>query len=222
MVSRFNVEPSEVRGAQCILAWRQCAGFSSIAWCGSATLGLVAGPQEAALAQDAQRPVCVAAADADTGYVHTMGDILGGRVLIGARNGLFLAHEAGGRITVSRAGDADTGRVLSTQAFAGGALIGGWNGVFLAREASGKVTIARAGDADTGPVHLMHSLASAGVLVGAENGLFLARERDGKVSVAPAGDVSIARVYYMLAWPSGGVLVAGAGDGFWYASRTAL
>ena len=118
----------------------------SFAWCGAATLGLVAGLQQTALAQDAQRPVCVAAADADTGFVHTMGDILGGRVLIGAKNGLFLAHEAGGKITVSRAGDADTGRVLATQPFAGGALIGGWNGVFLAREASGKVMIARAGD----------------------------------------------------------------------------
>src|SRR5687768_6226556 len=148
----------------------------SVAWCGSAILGLAAGLQETALAQDTQRPVCVAAADADTGYVHTVDDILGGRVLIGARNGLFLAHEAGGKITVSRAGDADTGRVLTTQAFAGGALIGGWNGVFLAHEASGKVTIARAGDPDTrppdtgppdtGPVHMMHSLASAGVLVG--------------------------------------------------------
>jgi ligand-binding sensor domain-containing protein len=127
----------------------------SFAWCASAALGLVAGLQHTALAQDAQRPVCVAAAVADTGYVHTIGDRLGGRVLIGAADGLFLAHEVDGKITVSRAGDADTGRVPATQSFARGALIGAWNGVYLAREAAGQVTIERVGGPDTGPVHLM-------------------------------------------------------------------
>ena len=190
------------------------------AWCCSVLFGLVA-LQHAAFAQEAPHAICVAAAGADTGYVHAIGTVPGGGVLIGARQGLFLARETAGKIGVSPAGDADTGRVLAIQTFAGGALVGASNGLFVARETNGTIAVAPAGDADTGPVRVMHDLASVGVLVGSENGLFLAREAERKVTVAPAGDARIGRVYHMMEWPGGGVLVADARDGFSRARRAA-
>jgi ligand-binding sensor domain-containing protein len=66
-----------------------------------------------------------------------MGDVLGGGALIGASNGLFLAREAGGKITVSPAGNADTGRVNHMSDFAGAMLIGGEKGLFVAAAAPG-------------------------------------------------------------------------------------
>jgi hypothetical protein len=115
-------------------AARKLLGF---AWCGPAALGLIAGLQQAALAQDAPRPVCVAAANADTGYVHTIGDVLGGGPLIGARNGLFVAHEAGGKLALTPAGQADAGRVNHMRDFGGAVLIGGESGLFVAAAAPG-------------------------------------------------------------------------------------
>ena len=94
---------------------------------------------QAAVAQDAPR-LCVVAADADTGAVHAMGDFPGG-MLIGAEKGLFLAREAGGKVTVEPAGDGDTGRVLAIHAFPGGALIGAWSSVFVARQAGGTISV---------------------------------------------------------------------------------
>jgi len=87
------------------------------AWLCPVVLGLVAALQHTALAQEAAHFICVAAAGADTGYVHAIGAVPGG-ALIGAREGLFLARETAGKIGVGKvgagpAGDADTGRVLA-------------------------------------------------------------------------------------------------------------
>jgi hypothetical protein len=136
-------------------------------------LGLITVPQHAALAQDAPR-LCVVAAYADTGAVHAMGD-LPGAMLIGAENGLFLARETGGKVTVAPAGNGDTGRVLAIHAFPGGMLIGTtWRRWFVARaKADANVTLTPAGKADPGRVTLMRDFAG-GVLIGAERGVFVA------------------------------------------------
>jgi ligand-binding sensor domain-containing protein len=171
-------------------------------------------PQQAALAQDAPRAVCVVAAAAETGSVHAMGDVPGG-MLIGAEKGLFLARAAGGKVAVAPAGDFGTARVLSIHSLPGGsALIGAWNGVFVAREAGGTVSVADV-SADTGPVFAMRELPG-GVLVGAAEGLFLARQADGKLTVARAGDTDTGRVAYMFDFPGGGVLIA-ADKGLFFA-----
>ena len=141
------------------------------AWCCAAVFGPLLVPPPAALAQDAPRLVCVAAADADTGPVAALGDFPGG-MLIGAEKGLFLARAADGKVTVTPVrGDRDAERVLSIHSLpGGGALIGAWNGVFVAREAGGTISVAAVVDPDTGPVFAMRDLAG-GVLIGSCGGI---------------------------------------------------
>ena len=184
------------------------------AWCCAAALGSLVVPQQAALAQEAPRPVCVVAADADTGPVNATGDFPGG-LLIGAERGLFLARATDGKVSVTPVrGDGDTGRVLSVHGLpGGGALIGAWSGVFVAREAGGTISVAAVVDPNTGPVFAMRGLPG-GVLIGAAEGLFLARQADGKLTVGRAGDTG--RVGYMFDFPGGGVLIA-ADKGLFFA-----
>src|SRR5215218_1223579 len=127
--------------------------------------------QQAAPAQDAPRPVCVVAADAETGPVSAMGDFPGG-MMIGAEKGLFLARAAGGKVTVTPLrGDRDPERVLSIHSLpGGGALIGAWNGIFVARDAGGTISVVTV-HPDTGPVFAMRGVFG-GVLIGAAEGLF--------------------------------------------------
>jgi ligand-binding sensor domain-containing protein len=185
-----------------------------VAWCCAAVLGLLAVPQQDALAQDASRAVCVVAAATETGSVNAMGDFPGG-MLIGAEKGLFLARAAGGKVTVAPAGDAGTARVLSIHSLPGSAaLIGAWNGVFVAREAGGTISVADV-ITDTGPVFAMRELAD-GVLIGAAEGLFLARQANGKLTVARSGETDTGHVSYMFDFPGGGVLIA-ADKGLFFA-----
>ena len=184
------------------------------AWCCAAVIGTLLVSPPAALAQDAPRPVCVAAADADTGPVAALGDVPGG-MLIGAEKGLFLARAADGKLTVTPVrGDRAAERVLSIHSLpGGGALVGAWNGVFVAREAGGTISVAAVVDPNTGPVFAMRGVPG-GVLIGAAEGLFLARQADGKLTVARAGDTG--RVGYMFDFPGGGVLIA-ADKGLFFA-----
>jgi hypothetical protein len=132
-----------------------------------------------ALAQDAPRSVCVAAAGADTGPVHALGDFAGG-LLISAERGLFLAHERDGKVTIALVGT-NTGPAQAEGIHdlpGGGTLIRARKEWFVAREAGGKVMLSRAGTADPGRVSLMRDFAGV-VMIGAERGVFVA---------APAGD----------------------------------
>ena len=73
------------------------------------------------------------AANADTGVMWAMRDLPGGRVLIGATKGLFLAHEVNGAVAVDPTGNADTGGVFAIREFpGGGVLIGAARGLFVA------------------------------------------------------------------------------------------
>lgn len=185
-----------------------------LAWCCAAVVGALVVVQQAARAQDATRPICVAAADVDTGPVQALVDVPGG-MLIGAEKGLFLARAVDGKVAVTPLrGDRDAGRVLSIHSLpGGGALVGAWNGVLVAREAGGAVNVEDVVDSNTGPVFAMRGLAD-GVLVGAAEGLFLARQANGKLTVARAGDTG--RVAYMFDFPGGGVLIA-ADKGLFFA-----
>jgi len=103
-----------------------------------------------------------------------MGDWPGGGVLIGADKGLFLAHEANGKVTIEPAGGTDTGYVYVIRPLRGGGiLIGSRKGWFVARHTGGRLTLTPAGRADAGRVNHTRDLNDA-VLIGGESGLFVA------------------------------------------------
>lgn len=108
-------------------------------------------------------------------------------MLIGAEKGLFVAREAGGKVSLAGAGGAESDGVLAVHPIADGALIRAAKGLFMGRvETGGAMTLAPVPNALSEPVQVLHDLSGAGVLVGTENGLFLAStEANGSITVAP-------------------------------------
>jgi hypothetical protein len=138
-----------------------------------------------------------------------------GGVLIWAENGLFLARDVNGTVTVTPAGKMDVEGILELRDFpAIGVLIGTRQGLFLAREANGIVTVAPASDRDIGYVYGLANFPGGGVLIWAEKGLFLAREANGMVTVTPTGDVSTGLVYRVSNFPGGRALIGAEGGLF--------
>ena len=137
-----------------------------------------------------------------------MHDFPGGRILIRAKKGFFLAREDGGKVSLAPAGIADTGNVYDLRGFpGGGALIRAERGIFFAREDDGKISLAPVDTADIGHAYDAHDFPGGGVLIRTLNGLFLVREEGGKVSVTPAGTADTGRMYDTGNFPNGGVLI---------------
>ncbi len=114
-------------------------------------------------------------------------ELPGGALLIHTeQKGWFMGRAEGGKLAVTPAGDADTGRVFQMKHLGSAVLIWARNGLFVGRAAGGKVTVAPAGAAETGQLFQMRDFAG-GLLISAERGLFFAREQDGKVTIAPVG-----------------------------------
>jgi ligand-binding sensor domain-containing protein len=95
--------------------------------------------------------------------VRAMRGLLGGGMLIGASDGLFLARAENGALIIERAGNAAGGFAGTMVDFAGGVLIGSTNGRFLARTQNGAVIVERAGGEDPAPVFTMHDFPGGGV-----------------------------------------------------------
>jgi hypothetical protein len=146
------------------------------------------------------------AGDADTGRVFQM-KLLGSAMLISARNGLFVGHVVGGKVTVAPAA-AETGQLFQIRDVAGGLLISAERGLFFAREQDSKVTIAPVG-ANTGPAHAegIHNLPSGGTLIRARKEWFVGRVEAGKLTLTSAGASDPGRISQMRDF-AGGVLIA--------------
>jgi hypothetical protein len=197
---------------------KRCTHVAKEPLCCSMLLVLFMPPVQTAFAQEVSLIACVVPVTSDTGFVRDLYNLPGGRVLIGAKKGLFLASEANGMITVAPAGNRDIGYVHELANFpAVGVLIAAQNGLFLARETNGTVGVTPAGNKEiTGVIRPLGVFPGAGMLIGAENGLFLAREANGMVSVTRAGKVDTGNVYQLHGFPGRGILI-GAHNGLFLA-----
>jgi hypothetical protein len=143
---------------------------------------------------------------------------------ISAAEGLFLARQANGKLTVARADDADTGHVGHMFDFpGGGVLIAADKGLFFARAESGKVSVASVAAVapvrpdNIMPVRSMRSVPGGGVLI--EGYVwFLARDVNGTLTVALAGDANTG-VVDAIGDLSGGALLIHTEEKGWFLGR---
>ena len=147
-------------------------------------------------------------------------ELPGGVLLIHTeQKGWFMGRAEGGKLAVTPAGDADTGRVFQMKQLGSAVLIWARNGLFVGRAAGGKVIVAPAGAAETGQLFQMRDFAG-GLLISAERGLFFAREQDGKVTIASVGsNTGPAQAEGIHDLPGGGTLIQARKE--WFVARAA-
>ena len=147
---------------------------------------LIASGKELLLARELIDQVDVAPVKTDAGLVYWVGEFAGQASLMTAMNGIFLASQANGGITVTQISKTRIGRVTSSLRIPGGLLMEDETGVLLAQKVQEEFSVEQVGDKGSSMVEF----PPGRILLKTTNGLFLSTEADGKIVMRPIeGDI---------------------------------